>query len=217
MECVICDSVQINDISICNARTKYRKISLVSLLDDFIGSDFEIAIGNDERICRMCKVIFDELDLLRFKLKNIENIIAHKLHRKYKFDRTKELPAIRLDEQTANTFIKGQNGQKFQCENCTFSTDFLDCLTSHNLMHQNEHNVEHIEISDFPCENCHLILPTEYLFRKHNRLFHSDGDDHIDFSLENTRTDLGDVDGDLEQDAIECTVSMIQNFEWKNF
>ncbi|XP_055324162.1 zinc finger protein OZF-like [Sitodiplosis mosellana] len=205
MECFMCGSVHDADLSICNATTKYQKIPFTSILDNFIGSDCEIAIGHEDRICQMCKAIFDELDLLRYKLDNIENILTHKLHRKYKFDSTKELPAIRLDEQTAIGFVHGQNGHKFQCESCSFSTDFLDCLTPHSLMHQNEHTTADLQINEFSCKTCHLILLSEYSFEEHMRLFHSEGDDE-----KNLTSDLANVDGfneDFEhgnQPTVEC-------------
>lgn len=214
MECFMCDSVQCANLIICNAKTKYRKIPLTSILYDFIGSDFEIAIGNEERICEMCKMIFDEFDRLRCKLDNIENILTHKLHRKYKFDSRNELPAIRLDEQTANRFAIGQNEQKFQCKNCSFSTDFLDCLTPHNLMHQNQSAVDDLHFIEFPCKNCRVILPTEVLFREHNRLFHSDENGENSFLLVNGRSNVDEISADLEE-TIECTVSMILDLKKK--
>lgn len=220
MECFICDSTKCEDLSICNVKTKYQKIPITLILYDFIGSDFEIAIGNEDRICEMCKNVFDELDLLRYKLNNIENIFSHKLHRKYQFDRTKELPIIRLDEQTANCFINGQQGQKFQCVKCSYSTDFVDCLTPHSLLHRIEHTIQDFQINEFSCETCHLILPSECLFKEHILLFHSSRDDRNDIASENI-LDSGDVDRvdvDLElaeslshksQQNVECTVSIL--------
>lgn len=211
MECFLCDNVHLVCASIDSAITKYRKIPLTSILDDFIGNDFEIGIEPDDRICEMCKWTFDELDLLRYKLNNVENILTHKLHRKYKFDSEQELPAIRLDKQTANDFINGKNGRKFQCERCSFSTDFLDCLTPHSLMHHNAVKDGEI-INEFACKSCSVILPTEHSFEQHKQLFHSDGNVSKNFTSENyTEFSVDDqIEDNLEHDnqqTFNCTVS----------
>lgn len=175
MECFLCTGRDSVNLKICNATTKYQRIPIASILHGFAGNDnIEIAITNTDAICLMCKLLLDEYDCMRNELRNIQNIIAYKLHRKYQFDDNHSmLPAIRLNEDTANLFVCGNNEHRFQCAQCSFSTDFQDCLLPHSLYH---HSITAIPVAandDFACKNCQLILPSVVLFDRHATIFHA--------------------------------------------
>lgn len=203
-------------LNISSTTTRYQKIPINSILDAFAGNEhIEIIITNTDAICLMCKLLLDELDCMRFKLQNIEQMIARKLHRKYQFDEVEcKLPAIRLDEQTAKLYgCGGGSGHKFQCTKCVFSTDFQDCLFPHSLYHRCADRIEGNKAidgataNDFPCENCQLILPTEELFKQHMVIFHAsetecrqmDPDDNVDGG-----------DGSCNDEGFQCKVSVIE-------
>lgn len=205
-ECFLCTNIGTINLKVANTITKYQKIPITSILHAFAGNEhIEIAIANSDSICLMCKLLLDELDCMRFKLQNIENMIAYKLHRKYQFDDIEnKLPAIRLDAQTHNLYGCGSNGHKFQCMKCSFSTDFQDCLFPHNLYHQcadgiAENRIVEASIDDFPCEQCQLILPSEDLSKQHMKMFHAT----VETALENQL----DVD-DLNEMPFHCKVSV---------
>lgn len=210
IECFLCSNMGTVNLKISNTITKYQKIPINSILHAFAGNEhIEIAITNTDSICLMCKLLLDELDCMRLKLRNIENIIAHKLHRKYQFDDIEsKLPAIHLDEQTTNLYGYGKNGHKFQCMKCSFSTDFQDCLFPHNLYHLcgesiAENKIAEADIDDFPCENCQLILPSEELFKQHMTMFHAP------IIIDNQQIDLNDEDLDEQQQkSFQCEVSV---------
>lgn len=207
MECFLCDCIENVDMNICNVTTKYREIPLTLILHEFIGSDAEVAIENEEAICQTCKHMLDKLDLYRYKLSNIENCIAHKLHRKYKFD--SELPTIRLDEETASIFVNGKNGQRFECLMCSFSTDLIDCLMPHNLMHRNYDTVDDTNIQDFMCNACQIMLPSEVLLNQHMHLFHPITAVECRDSVESEASvDLADKEENGETETMECIVSI---------
>lgn len=166
----MCDRIESGNQNIAKTSTKYRKVPLSCILYEMFGNDIEIAIGSDETICKMCALLIDELDWLRFNLSNIETIVAHKLHRKYKYS-TVEMRRIRLDKQTAELFASS-TGRRFQCKTCSFSTNFVDCLLPHNLVHQHEHDDAYQSTDEYSCENCQLILPSEASLKQHQLLFH---------------------------------------------
>lgn len=221
-DCFLCSNIAVVKLNICSTATRYQKIPLNSILDAFAeDAHIEIAITSADAICLMCKLLLDELDCMRFKLKNIEHMIAHKLHRKYQFDDVEcKLPAIRLDEHTANLYgCGGKNGDKYQCMNCVFSTNFQDCLFPHMLYHQCADSIEGNKAidgattNDFPCENCRLILPTEELFSRHMSMFHAS----MDIKIENGQMDPGDQDDDgggchSNDKGFQCKVSLFYIF-----
>lgn len=209
MECFLCDNMECDDLNIWNSNTKYRNIPLSFILYEFMRNDVEIAIEIDERICQMCKLLLDELDLVRYKLVNIENILAHKLHRKYKvIDSSKALAAIRIDEQAANLFACGNSNEStFKCKKCSYSTNFQDCLVPHTLIHRENATENSHPIMDFQCKHCHLILPSEILLHEHLDLFHSNetaDDNSTDLTIET----LCDETLECDNKQIECIVSL---------
>lgn len=211
MACFLCDCALEELLSNFDTSTKHQQIPLSSILQEFIGSDVELAIASEERICQMCKLLFDEIDFLRHKLKNAENILYHKLNRTYKLNINNQLPAIRLDEQSANLFDKGDSKRKFNCKKCEYSCDFIDCLIPHSLLHKHIASVEESSIDDFVCKECNLILSSLELFKQHLELFHIV--DQVDTSESNS---IGEIDGfndsSTEQDnegLSECPVISI--------
>lgn len=218
MACFLCNCAQEKFLSNFDTITKHQQIPLSAIVNEFIGSDVEIAIESEEGICQMCKLLFDEIDILRHKLKNVENVLYHKLSRTYKLNSINQLPAIRLDEQCANLFAIGNSERKFHCKKCEYSCDFVDCLIPHNLLHKNNDSVKEYSIVDFLCNKCHLVLPSADLLKQHLELFHA-----IEF-IENTEmselNSIGTIDGisesfNSEQDnehLLKCLVNIIQSY-----
>lgn len=204
MECFLCDNVDIVHLNIHKSSTKYRKIPLTSILHEYAGKNIEIVIGTEEKICQTCKLLLDEWDLSQHRLRNIENVIAHKLHRKYHIDARETLPPIKLGESTANLYGTGETGQRFQCRRCSFSTNFIDCLVPHSLFHQNIDNDDDLEIENFPCTNCHLTLPSKASLIAHFSTFHDEDQNNPSINTE---------DGDCSEntskpnETLQCTVS----------
>lgn len=221
IECFLCTNIGTIKLKISNTITKYQKIPISSILHTFAENEhIEIVITNTDSICLMCQLLLDELDCMRFKLRNIENMIAYKLHRKYQFDDIEnELPAIRLDEPTINLYDCGNDGHKFQCIKCSFSTDHQDCLFPHRLYHQcadniTENKIADATIDDFACDNCRLILPSDELFKQHMKMFHAP----LETALENQQIDLVGVDSDqLQQNPLQCKVSVQNSFKFRSF
>lgn len=226
-ECFLCTNAATVKLNISETTTRHQKLSIASILHAFAGNEhIEIAITSTDSICLMCKLLLDELDCMRFKLKNIENMIAHKLHRKYQFDDIEsKLPAIRLDEQTTKLYgCDGRSGHKFQCMKCVFSTNYQDCLFPHSLYHQCADNiaanklvVDDVAIDDFPCKNCQIILPSEELFKQHMTAFHVS----TETSIENSQTDLNDTDDDAtdhsSDEKFQCKVSISKSPDRNHF
>lgn len=226
-ECFLCSTPATVKLNISNTTTRYQKIPINSILDAFAGNEhIEIVITNTDAICVMCKLLLDELDCMRFKSQNIEQMIARKLHRKYQFDEVEcELPAIRLDEQTTKLYgCGGKSGHKFQCTKCVFATDFQDCLLPHSLYHQCAYSLEGNKTidgaaEDFACKNCQIILPTEELFKQHMTMFHAS----VDTEVKNGQIALSDQDNDAgcsNDEGFQCKVSVFptpSKNSFKNF
>lgn len=224
-ECFLCSTPATVKLNISNTTTRHQKIPINSILDAFAGHQhIEIVITNTDSICLMCKLLLDELDCMRFKVQNIEQTIARKLHRKYQFDAVEcGLPAIRLDEQTTKLYgCGGKSAHKFQCTKCAFSTDFQDCLFPHCLYHQCADGIEGNKaidgavVEDFPCESCQLILPTGKLFQQHMTMFHASVDTEIVNKQIDTSDHVDDVDCTNEE-TFQCKVSVFATLLKKSF
>lgn len=170
MDCFLCDQRESVPFNINHAKTKYRKIPLASILHEFAGENIEIAIGSNETICNDCKLLLDEWDHAQNTLKNIENIISHKLYRKYHIDVKTKLPPIELNASTVNLFDKGEHETKFQCKMCSFSTNSIDNLVPHQFFHRNSETEENMNY--LPCTECHLLFPSTVLQTQHLTTFH---------------------------------------------
>lgn len=207
MECFLCDSVQNVELIICNTSTKYRNIPLTSILQELAGNEIEIVIENTDAICKPCQQLLDQMDLLHTELNNIENIFVHKLHRKYRLDNGKRLPAIRVDEQTINLYSAGEYARQFQCNQCTFSTDFADNLMLHRLLHQNAASSFRGSetANELLCEFCDIILPSNELFNQHQTTFHPPNNDAIN----QNNTEIADTIHLLPENDLQCPVSEV--------
>lgn len=220
VECFLCMSLEMINLNISNTLTKYQKLPITSILHNFAGNDrIEIVITNADIICCVCKRLLDELDLMRTKLQNIENIVVHKLHRKYRFnDIERKLPAIQLDEPTTNLYILGNDNHKFQCVQCPFSTNFQDCLFPHLLHHQCADIDSAQPTDDFACENCRIILPSKVLFNQHMTTFHISQNTHaeqnqIDWAHGDDDHNTHKVNDQIQENLFQCLVSPCSKFQ----
>lgn len=212
VECFLCTDVELVNLNISNTSTKYQNIPISSILHAFAGNDrIEIAITNADEICLICKRLLDELDYTRAKVQNIENIIAHKLHRKYRFDDIERtLPTIRLDHGTADAYTCGENNHKFQCTQCSYSTNFPDNLFPHHLNHQCADVNSENEIVNFPCQICRIILPSKILFNQHMATFHSPTkvvkrQVNLDYGNDDYNSDKNE--DEIQEKPFQCLVS----------
>lgn len=179
MSCFICDLVASETHKIVDTRTSYRGIALDNVLYDFISKYFDVEIDDGDIVCDTCAALLDAMDRFRCELDNVESMLQLQITRKYKLN---EVQLCRLDDRTARRFRKGTY-QRFACVECSFETDFVDCLIPHSWRH--EHLADFIKtspvvvdrsptISRGICRSCNLAFDTDELLELHLLEFHAD-------------------------------------------
>lgn len=174
MSCFICDLVTSETYKIFDTITLYRGIPLYNVLYDFISKYFDVEIDDADIVCNTCNTLLDALNRFRCEFDNVERMLQSQITRKYKL---KETQVCRLTKH----FHKGTN-KRFGCVECSFETDFVDCLMPHNWLH--EHQTDFVNTSTASlvdhsfgtniCDNCNVDFSTSELLELHLLEFHAD-------------------------------------------
>lgn len=174
MSCFICDLVTSETHKIFETITLYRGIPLYNVLYDFISKYFDVEIDDADIVCDTCNTLLDALDRFRCEFDNVERMLQLQITQKYKLN---EIEVCRL----AKHFHKGTN-KRFGCVECSFETDFADCLMPHSWLH--EHRTDFANTSTAlwadhsfgtnVCDNCNVDFSTGELLESHLLEFHAD-------------------------------------------
>lgn len=177
MSCFICDLVAPETHKILDAISSYRGIPLYHVLYDFVSKHFDVKISDDDIVCETCCALLDAMDCFRCKLDDVEHMLQLQIARKYKL--CDEKPICRLDDRTAMKYRKG-TGKQFACVECSFETDFADCLMPHSWRHEhradvtkNPTPVNDRSVDKNVCHSCHLGFSADELLETHLLEFHT--------------------------------------------
>lgn len=174
MSCFVCDSVTPETHKIL------EETPLCNVLYDFISKSFDVEIYDADIVCDACKTILDAMDHFRCELVALEQMLQLQITRKYKLN---EPQVYRLDDQSARRYRKGES-HRFACVECSFETDFVDCLSPHNWIHEHQGGFvkSSSSVLDFTsdcetnvCPRCNVSFSTNELLELHSLEFH-----HVD-------------------------------------
>lgn len=177
MSCFICGLVSYETHSIIDTRTLYRDITLDNVVYDFISKYFDIEIEDEDIVCDTCVALLEALDRLRCELEDVERMLLLQVNRKYKLGEARVCP---MDDRTAQRYQKGTY-ERFACVECSFETDFADCLMPHSWRHDYQPDfkkrspieTDHSIDADV-CSVCDLVFSCGELLEWHFQEFHGD-------------------------------------------
>lgn len=206
MACFICDLVTTETHRIVEMTTSTRGIPLDSVLYNFISKYFDVEIDEGAIVCDTCAALLDALDRFRCELEDVEHMLQLQITRKYKLN---EMQVCRLDDRTAKRYRKGAY-RRFACVECSFETDFADCLMPHSWRHDHQTipaNNSPISggrsFSSDICRSCNLAFSSNESLALHSNEFHGDDDgdgDDVDADSMNTATSPAHLESDAECD-----------------
>lgn len=177
MSCFICDLVSSETHSIIDTRTLYRDMPLDNVVYDFISKYFDVEIEDEDIVCDTCVALLEALDRFRCELEDVERMLLLQINRKYKLGEAQICP---VDDETAQRYQKGTY-QRFACVDCSFETDFADCLMPHSWRHDYQPDfkkrspieTDHLLDADV-CSVCDLAFSCGELLESHFHEFHGD-------------------------------------------
>lgn len=176
MTCFICDLVAPETHKILDTTTSYRGKPLYNVLYDFISKFIDVEIDDDDIVCQTCSALLDALDRFQCELDNVEHMLQLQIERKYKLSETQ---VCRLDDRTARNCHKGTE-KRFGCVECSFETDFADCLRPHSWLHEHQTALSQTSTIESDgsvaincCHTCNLGFSTDELLESHSNVFHA--------------------------------------------
>lgn len=121
-----------------NLTSKKFKTKFTTLIGDFISSEYELRITDDNKICERCAVIIEKYDELKHEAKTVKSVLGRQIAQTYGIESNETMVYMDKSKIFAELGAGSVNKtSKYSCKLCPhFVTDSIDLINTHCLYHK---------------------------------------------------------------------------------
>lgn len=122
--------------------TKRRNAPVADLIQDLVGDEFEVLVGERDAICSKCMNLINLMDSLTFQLGEVRATLTQLLHTKYNLTEEDTQLQVEYDDST-----REYKEPLHKCEICNYQTKYEKEFNMHMRTHPNKSKVSKIDDS----------------------------------------------------------------------
>lgn len=141
--CFVCSGDCKNSFNfLINLTSKKFKTKFTSLIGDFISSEYELRITDDNKICDRCSIIIEKYDDLKHEAQTVKSVLSRQIAKTYEIESNETMvymdkSKIFAEVGAGSNTSKYDYASKYACKLCPhFVTDSIDLINTHCLYHK---------------------------------------------------------------------------------